>query len=250
MVCDKVRIRFRKAGDLRLVSHHDLMRTFERMLRRAALPFHSTSGFNPKPRLVFALSLGLGIVGCAEVVELELDAAVPAAEVQERLQRQAPAGLEILAARRIDPKVTAQVRQVTYRIAVSAERLAPVPQRAQALLAAAEVLVERTHPQPRRRDIRPYIDDLRILSDSLEMDLRVTPTGTARPDELLELLDLGDLLLAGLVLERISVKLHDEEEQGPSGQVPLTAAQESARGTAAGDTLPRDPCVLTLKGNA
>ena len=53
------------------MSHHDLMRCFERMLRRAALPFHSTAGFNPKPRLVFALSLALGIVGCEEVVELE-----------------------------------------------------------------------------------------------------------------------------------------------------------------------------------
>jgi len=34
MVRDKVRIRFRKCGDMRLVSHHDLMRCFERMLRR------------------------------------------------------------------------------------------------------------------------------------------------------------------------------------------------------------------------
>src|ERR1700756_418971 len=57
MVKDKVRIRFRKDGDLRFVSHHDLMRSFERMLRRAGLPFRSTSGFNPKPRLIFALSL-------------------------------------------------------------------------------------------------------------------------------------------------------------------------------------------------
>lgn len=39
---EKVRVRFRKGGDLRLVSHHDLMRTFERMLRRASLPFRST----------------------------------------------------------------------------------------------------------------------------------------------------------------------------------------------------------------
>ena len=73
MVRDKVRIRFRKCGTLRLVSHHDLMRCFERMLRRAALPYHSTEGFNPKPRLIFALSLGLGIIGCQEVAELELD---------------------------------------------------------------------------------------------------------------------------------------------------------------------------------
>src|SRR4051794_32564104 len=116
MVRDKHRIRFRKDGDLRLVSHHDLMRCFERMLRRAALPFHSTQGFNPKPRLVFALSLALGLEGCEEVVELELDDVLPPEEVRERLVRQAPAGLQILSARRITPKENAQVRRVCYQV--------------------------------------------------------------------------------------------------------------------------------------
>src|SRR5262245_27743209 len=102
MAREKFRIRFRKTCDLRLVSHHDLMRCFERMLRRAELPFHSTEGFNPKPRMVFALSLGLGIEGWEEVVELELDEALPADEVQARLARQAPAGLTLLSVRRID----------------------------------------------------------------------------------------------------------------------------------------------------
>src|SRR5690242_10956811 len=74
----KVRFRFRKDGALRLLSHHDLLRTFERMLRRAALPVRATRGFHPKPRLVFALSLPLGVVGCEEVAELELDADLPA----------------------------------------------------------------------------------------------------------------------------------------------------------------------------
>ena len=59
----KVRLRFAKGGSLRWLSHHDLMRAFERMLRRAALPFRRTQGFHPHPRLVFALSLPLGVVG-------------------------------------------------------------------------------------------------------------------------------------------------------------------------------------------
>ena len=85
MVRDKVRIRFRKSGDLRLVGHQDLVRCFERMLRRAELPFHCTQGFNPKPRLMFALSLPLGIIGCEEVAELELDAELPDEEIHARL---------------------------------------------------------------------------------------------------------------------------------------------------------------------
>src|SRR5437870_7518850 len=110
MVRDKLRIRFRKYGDLRLISHHDLMRCFERMLRRAALPFHSTEGFNPKPRLVFAMPLPLGVVGCQEVAELELDAELAPEVIQDRLAHQVPPGLEILSVCRIDRKTTAQVR--------------------------------------------------------------------------------------------------------------------------------------------
>src|SRR5437588_690712 len=128
MAVAKVRIRFRKGGDLRLVSHHDLMRCFERMLRRAALPVHSTSGFHPKPRLVFALSLPLGVVGCDEVVELELDEETPADEVRERLSRQAPAGLEFLHVRRVDVRAGAQARRATYRIALPPDRLPGLPQ--------------------------------------------------------------------------------------------------------------------------
>jgi hypothetical protein len=69
----KYRVRFRKAGDLRLVSHHDLMHCFERMFRRAKLPVPSTQGFNPRPRLWFAQSLALGVIGLNEVLELELN---------------------------------------------------------------------------------------------------------------------------------------------------------------------------------
>src|SRR5438309_1272 len=106
MVVEKIRLRFRKDAALRLVSHHDLLRCFERMLRRASLPFHSTEGFHPKPRIVFALSLPLGIIGCEEVVELGLDETMEPEEVRNRLNGQAPPGLQMLSAARISPKQT------------------------------------------------------------------------------------------------------------------------------------------------
>src|SRR5262249_1567443 len=103
-VCDKVRIRFRKGGDLRLVSHRDLMKCFERSLRRAALPIHVSQGFHPMPRMVFGMPLALGIIGMNEVLELELDQVIEPEEIQRRLTEQMPPGLEILSARRIAPK--------------------------------------------------------------------------------------------------------------------------------------------------
>src|SRR5947208_6040631 len=165
MVRDKVRIRFRKSGDLRLVSHHDLMRCFERMLRRTGLKFRSTSGFHPKPRLIFALSLPLGIVGYEEVAELELEEAADPAEIHERLARQAPAGLEIIAVGRVDPKAGAQVRRARYRIALPPGRSEELAQRIASLLASEECWVERTRPHHRRYNLRPYLDQFRIAPD-------------------------------------------------------------------------------------
>ena len=93
MTGDKLRFRFAKTGHLRLLSHHDLMRCLERMLRRADVPFKSTAGFHPTPRLVFALSLPLGVVGRDEAVELELTRPCDADETLGRLNAQAPDGL-------------------------------------------------------------------------------------------------------------------------------------------------------------
>src|SRR5689334_23201086 len=81
-------LRLRKGGDLRLASHHDLMHCFERMLRRAAWRLCTTQGFHPRPRIIFAQSLALGILGCAEVVELQLTEPFAPEEIHDRVSRQ------------------------------------------------------------------------------------------------------------------------------------------------------------------
>jgi radical SAM-linked protein len=216
---DKVRIRFRKDGALRLLSHHDLLRTFERMLRRADLPFRRSQGFHPKPRLVFALSLPLGVVGSDEVVELELDQVLPAEEVHERLARQAPPGLTIHSVRRIGPRCTARVRGLTYALPISPERLPALHARIREVLAAPECWIDRNRPPRRRLDLRPFLRDLRLEEPQgadlpvcrLFVDLRLTDSGTARPEEVVRLLGLEDLLESGAVFERTRLELEDEQ---------------------------------------
>jgi radical SAM-linked protein len=215
MVQDKVRIRFRKDGDLRFVSHHDLMRSFERMLRRAGLPFHSTSGFNPKPRLVFALSLPLGVVGSGEVVDLELDAEVAPEEVRRRLEAEAPDGLSILDVCRIGTKGTAQVSLVRFHVPVSEQRKKGLSERIAQVLESESCWVERTRPHRRRIDLRPYLSKVYETAGGLEMEIVVTGQGTARPDEVLRLLGLGDLIDEGVIIERTAVILEGEVPMEP-----------------------------------
>jgi radical SAM-linked protein len=153
------------------------------------------------------------------VVELEIHGAISAEEVRSRLAAQAPPGLEILTARVVEPKATAQVRLATYRVVLPAERRADLSGRIAGVLAAPQLWIERERPEARRLDLRPYVQDLRLEDAHLEMDLLVTPNGSARPDEVLGLLGLKDLLEAGAVLERTHLRLHDEDD-ARSGGVP------------------------------
>jgi radical SAM-linked protein len=205
----RYRVRFQKAGDLRLVSHHDLMHCLERMLRRAALPVATTHGFNPRPRLAFAQSLALGVVGRNEVLELELTELLSANDVHRRLVAQCPPGLAIHAVKSIDPRASARVRRARFRIPLL-EPSADLPARCAAFLAQEHCWIERTRPQQRRLDIRPFVAALEPHSDALEMTLWITPHGAARPEEVAAALGLEAVLEAGAVLERTDLELADE----------------------------------------
>ncbi len=265
------RLRFRKGGDLRLVSHIDLLHVFERMMRRAALPFAVTQGFHPKACLVFAQALALGVAGLAEVVDLELREPLPAAELLACLNRHAPPGLVFLDARALGRKGSVQVRRAFYRLPLPSGADIPVgqvaaadknvcptadlPARCAELLGRERCFVERLRPQRRFVNIRPYLCELHADADALTMVIWITPDGAARPEEVVKALGLGMLLDAGAVLERTHLELLDElpADQRWFPAIPrltdaaltpdevVVAADEPQRTAAAGEALVESP---------
>ena len=218
MFRQKARIRFAKQHEVRFVSHHDLMRCLERALRRADLPLRMTEGFHPHARLSFPLALGVGIAGLDEVMEAELERWVPPDEIHERLGRQMPNGLTIRDVRAVDPQRKEAVREVEYRVDVPPSESAQVGPAIAALMAREQVVLERQRrgKPVQSVDVRPFIEDLDLQSDQLRMRFRVTPGGTARPDEVLRLLGLGHLIDRGAVVTRSRIVLqrdHSEPEQ-------------------------------------
>jgi len=269
MLGDKLRFRFRKVGDLRLLSHHDMMRCLERMLRRGGIPFKSTAGFHPGPRVVFALSLPLGVAGNDEVLELELLQPCEDEDVRTRLNAVAPAGLEFTRVAVVPMKATAVPRRLEYALPIPTDRVAALSERCLELLRNDKIWVERQRPQPKRLNIRPYLRALRVdhvsastpqaertrgsgysldressltTSDGqtaspsrllknadhlLVLDLWVTGTGTARADELLDLLGVRDVQDAGAVLERRVLEIRDEHPPSDSADQPPDGPAES-----------------------
>src|SRR5262249_39710501 len=124
-------------------------------------------------------------------------------------------------------------------------------ERAADILAAPDCWVQRSRPEPRRLDVRPYLNGIHLLADAVELDLCVTPTGTARPDEVLALLGLDDVLAAGAVLERSRLELQDEREQvdPPATETPVNSLQAGTDLSLSGALAPGDNATQD-EGNA
>ncbi len=206
----KVRLRFAKRGDLRLVSHHDLVRCLERALRRAEIPVAESQGFNPRPKITFTLSLALGIEGCNEVVEIELAEPMDPAEVLARLSRTMPEGIDWLSAELSVSRRAAQAGAVWYSLLLPNDRIEA------ARTALAELLTCESRPYTRRRpdrtvelDLRPFLLDAAIdLEGVFRFRLKVTNSGAAaRPEDIVDVLGLNDVLRDGAFLSRTELEL-------------------------------------------
>src|SRR6185295_346248 len=96
MAAQRVRAWFRKGERVRFISHLDVLRSWERAIRRAELPLSYSQGFTPHPKLAFASPLPLGFTSEAEVMDVTLDERVPLPEFSKRLAEQTTEDLAIL----------------------------------------------------------------------------------------------------------------------------------------------------------
>jgi radical SAM-linked protein len=189
----RFRLTFTKGQAVRYISHLDLMRTWERSLRRAGLKLAHSQGFNPRPRLVFAAPLPVGATSDAEIVDVDLDEDVSLEELTRRLPPALPPGIELRAAVEAPLQgrsLMASVLSADY--VVELDGAADLAVRIQEFLARPSVLYERRRKGvAKQADMRPAVLDLwPVAEDKLGMRLRLDVEGLAvRPEELVAALD-------------------------------------------------------------
>jgi radical SAM-linked protein len=203
----RVRIRFRKEGDSRLISHRDLLRLFERAFRRAELALGMSEGFHPKARMSFPSALGLGVAGLDEVMEVELAEPVEPDELARRLAAQLPPGIAVNCVELLDEGAgKAQAARMTYEFCVPPDRRRQVQSALEALQAADRYEIERDDRR-QRIDLKADLDALELCEDRLRFSLLASRTAGARPRDVLEALGLADLEQEGCCLVRTSVEV-------------------------------------------
>lgn len=195
----KMRLEITKGDEIRYISHLDYARSIERALRRANLPVAYSEGFNPHMKMAFASALSVGVASYAEYMDVELADGIKVAEAAAALANHLPRGITIKKAREITAKhkaLMALVNLAVYRVFVSAGD-GEKDTAADAICRFNEgnsVIFVKENPKGRREiDVKQYIEDdiaLNTTTSGLEliMTIKITPTGSVKPSEILQVL--------------------------------------------------------------
>lgn len=92
----KLRIKFKKYGPLRFIGHLDVMRFFQKAIRRAGVDVSYTGGFSPHQIMSFASPLGVGLESNGEYMDIEVNSLSSCEEVKQSLNRASVDGIEIV----------------------------------------------------------------------------------------------------------------------------------------------------------
>ncbi len=120
----RIRVWFGKIGEMALVSHLDLVRLFDRVVRRAAIPISFTGGFHPGPRISIANALSLGATSSGEIVDFELTKVMDLETFKQQLTAQLPADLPVYQVEEIPlnaPAATRVLEKAEYLLTFNSE---------------------------------------------------------------------------------------------------------------------------------
>lgn len=198
----KIRIKFKKYGAMKFIGHLDVMRYFQKAIRRADVEICYSGGFSPHQIMSFAAPLGVGITSNGEYADIEVADTEDAHTMAERLNRVMSEGFEIISCCRLPDAaanamsiVEAADYSITFRPGYEPENIG-VKQWFEGLISyygqPSVVVTKKTKRGERQMDLKPLIYELKLCHGaeegtvSLFMKISTGSTDNVKPEQILD----------------------------------------------------------------
>lgn len=213
----RIRIKYGKTPAGRFLSHLDLVRAWERAMRRARIPLAFSQGYNPHPKMSFGSALAVDVTSSGEYMDVELKKELSIEEIKGSLEKYLPETLQVYEIKKINqevPSLMATINRARYQ--VKALLVSPLSQEDLSkiidnLLKKNELFIQRhTKKGVQEKNIRPGIFELqgKIIGDGevfLEFIVETGSQGNVRPEEVVQVLERN-----GVPLNPDSLEIHRE----------------------------------------
>ncbi len=209
----KLRLILHKVDNARFISHLEFMTIVQRALRRLQLPVRFSQGYHPQARTSFPDALPTGVESVAELVDVELFAAVDTDTTLKRLRAELPRGFSVASAELVHwrtPSPGASIVASDYRVPLAGFDVAALQQRVTAFMAAAQVEYRRDKGgKISTIDLRGDVETLQLEHQTLIMTLRKgSPVAIAA-----HLLQISAEQARTLRIRKVAIKLADTPQQ-------------------------------------
>ncbi len=192
----KIRIKYTKTGVLKYIGHLDMMRYFQKLLRRSGMDIGFTQGYSPHPEISIALPLGIGVTSEAEYMDVTVNSCGHSAEMIELLNKDQVEGVRVLSFRQVPDGrrsncmaiVSAARYQATFSDSMKAEissRKLVIEERLQDMLAQSSIIIrKKTKRSDGDADIRPLVYEAQSVASlsSIELLLAAGSANSLNPD--------------------------------------------------------------------
>ena len=186
----KVRIKFSKLGYLKYIGHLDVMRAFQKVMRRAEIDICYSEGFSPHQKMSFASPLGLGLTSEGEYVDIEVNSTESSERMLERLNEVMVEGMEALSYVQLPENAKtamAVVAACDYMVNFDEEISEDFKIRFDKFLEEPSIIVSRqTKKQVLETDIKPLIYKKDWRRNDLFLQVSSGSVANLKPEQVLE----------------------------------------------------------------
>lgn len=233
----KVRIKFRKFGRMKYIGHLDLMRYFQKAIRRAGIDIRYSEGFHPHMIMSFAAPIGVGMQSEGEYFDIEVHSMPSVTEAVLALNSQMADGIDVISCTILDDqakKSMSLVEAARYRY-LYREDAGPHPSASELRDAIRRFYTEadsievtkKTKKSERTLDLKPLIYEFSVCEDGddygFELFLSAGSTDNIKPELVLTAFyDSLDLTFDPLDFERWRIETYTKNQDG--AMIPLEKA--------------------------
>ena len=186
----KIRVKFKKEGAMKFVGHLDVMRYFQKAIRRADVDICYSAGFNPHQIMSFAAPLGIGLTSEGEYMDIEVNSTKSSKEMVEDFNRCMVEGFSVISYRQLpeDSKnamsiVAAADYVLSFREGYEPENIIAFFEGLKEFYNQEEInIVKKTKKSEMEMNIRPLIYQLEVRGDNIFMQVSTGSVSNIKPE--------------------------------------------------------------------
>ncbi|WP_066896752.1 TIGR03936 family radical SAM-associated protein [Clostridium nigeriense] len=182
-------IKFTKESSIKFISHLDLMRTLQRVIRRADLPMEYSKGFNPHMAMSIAQPLSVGVYSDAEYMDIVLVEELSEEEIVNRLNSKTASGIKFLTAKKVInkegekkvPQTMALVDAARFTVKILCENAKIVEEKMEELEKKAEwTTIKKSKKGEKEVNLRTMIKEMKYWINDNELILNILVSSGSR----------------------------------------------------------------------